>query len=129
MKAKSLIAILLGSLILVYVGHNIMPHHHHMDGVHAHAGCDRHDAGAHAGDADDPASHCHAFNGIEYVLSVEHLNLHPAQVILRSCPDRPSRDDEPLLQEFTEHRNRGPANDCPGFLGETSGLRAPPQKA
>ena len=127
MKAKSLIAILLGSLILVNIVHNIMPHHHHLDVVQSHTDCHQHDKGDHAGDADDPLNHCHAFNSIVYVLSYEqYSSFQPAQLILNHFSVPVSPADEPLSQEFSIHRARGPAGDFPGFLGETSGLRAPP---
>ena len=127
MKAKSLISILLGSLILVNIVHNILPHHHHMDDLPSQDGCHQHDEGDHAGDADDPSGHCHAFNGVEYVLSFEqYSSFQPAQMILGYFAVPVSLADESPSQDFPSHRARGPSADCPGFLGETSGLRAPP---
>ena len=127
MKAKTLIAILLGGLILVNIGHNIIPHHHHLDNVLSHEDCQQHDANEHAGDADNPYNHCHAFNGLEYVLSFDQYScLQPAHLILSICPVRISQADEPLSQEFSRHRAMGAAADCTGCLGKTSGLRAPP---
>jgi len=131
MKVKILIAILLGSLILVNIGHNIIPHHHHLDYMYSHAGCEQHDANDHPEDhaceTEDPSHHCHAFNGFEFVISYEK---QLDKVVVTKTSSIYSLtfipENEPLPREKISYFSGGPPPDMPGFLGESSGLRAPP---
>ena len=130
MKAKSLITILLGSLILVITGHNIIPHHHHLDDVHSHTGCHQHDADEHDGETEDPVTHCHGFNGIEYLPNLENQSgSQPVKWVLSICPVRFPQADTPPPQEFSKHHSRGPTRNFPGIPGKIPGLRAPPYMA
>jgi len=127
MNAKSLISILLASLILVYVGHSIIPHHHHLDDVATHEGCAQHDSDDQQGYSDKPSNHCHAFNGLEYFSGFEKFSVRlSTQAVNRNLLGVIPLIDEPLLSVFSETRNRGSSFECCGHLGRYSGLRAPP---
>lgn len=131
MRLKSFIAVILGSLVLVNLGHNIIPHHHHMDDMHSHDGCEQHDieeqAVNHASEAESPAHHCHAFNGFEYVLSPEvKIEKSPHVKTSGMYSALLINQDEPLPREMKALFSGIPPPDLTGFLGESSGLRAPP---
>ncbi|MFC2112241.1 hypothetical protein ACFLTA_03155 [Bacteroidota bacterium] len=127
MKVKSHIAILLGSLILINLGHNIIPHHHHLDDVYSHDGCDQHDPPEHTGETDDPSGHCHAFNGFEYVLSFEKIFKQDHLKSISKVFTAPIfQYEEPEKKSFYTCRSVGPPPCSPGNLGISPGLRAPP---
>ena len=126
MKAKYHIVTLLGSLILFFIGHNILPHHHHLDDAYSHDGCEEHEQAGHQQEADDPSGHCHAFNGFEYVLSFENsfkpnpqkqANEFLASVNLCSKPD--------VVKVFAYRSVRPPIIPS-GNFGSSPGLRGPP---
>lgn len=131
MNAKPVIAILLGCLIMVITGHNIVPHHHHAGNGHSLPDCEQHNAckqsGDHAGESDEPGRHCHAFNGLEFVLNSEKLLVKKTitasssiYLIALIC------NTEPLPREVNYDCAGGAPPDFEGFLGESAGLRAPP---
>jgi len=127
MNARSRIAVLLGSLILVNLGHNIIPHHHHLDDLHSHTGCGQQEKDEHAGGFDDPTAHCHAFNGIEFVISSENtLNPEHQKLLSDKFPDRFTPCQKPLTCQAFRYREGGPAPYLAGSFGNSAGLRAPP---
>ena len=137
MKAKPVIAILLGCLIMVIMGHNIVPHHHHPGTLNSHSGCEQQNACEqentcdhstnHENKSEEPAEHCHAFNGLEFVVSFEkQIYKEPlaetASIFLISLIFK----DEPLPRKVFFDCSGVPPPEFTGFLGESSGLRAPP---
>lgn len=143
MKAKSLIAILLGGLIMVIIGHDVIPHHHHA-GISCQAevsvetclhqeehscetGHEHDNCISHSHDHGDHHGHCHAFNELNYITSFEKSFVPQPEfcnvIIGVLLPDETGKPSE-----SENYRNRsGPVPDpFPGYLGASSGLRAPP---
>ena len=71
MKGKQHIALLLLLAFFAYLGHNLVPHHHH-DGVLRHteeSNCSHsheHDEAASHENEEDAPDHCHAFNSLVF---------------------------------------------------------------
>jgi len=155
MKVKPVISILLGCLIMVIMGHNIVPHHHHQGLLNSHSGCEQlsvyeqqftceqqitykqqiayeqHDACDHSPDqeckSEEPTEHCHAFNGLEYIVSLEkEFDKKPLTATASICLISHVFKDEPLPREVFFGCSGVPPPEFTGFLGESSGLRAPP---
>jgi hypothetical protein len=129
MLIRQFIAFLFASVLMAHLGHNIVPHHHHIDSIFSHQGCQDQDNG-NAFHAGDPSGHCHAFNGIEYYpapdkqdiskpfKAVKYIYLSQVIELNKDISDqelfRPSRGSPPV---FTY------------LLGSSTGLRAPPLAA
>ncbi|MEN8229411.1 MAG: hypothetical protein ABFS38_14730 [Bacteroidota bacterium] len=65
MDGKSSISFLLLACFSVFLGHNIVPHHHHTESVN----CEHH------------PMHCHAFNGVDFI-KYSHSDLkQPVKII------------------------------------------------
>ena len=127
MRAKSHIAILLGSLILINLGHNIIPHHHHLDDTHSHEECEQHDLDDHTKAAEEPARHCHAFNDLQYIPKTKRtLNPDLAECFSGDIPAALLLDTEPVLGNSTGYLSGIPPTCVPGYMGTSPGLRAPP---
>ncbi len=65
MKGKKQISLLLAICFSVYLGHNLIPHHHHTETINQ-AGAS--DCPVHHEDHHDPGGHpmhCHAFNSVD----------------------------------------------------------------
>lgn len=162
MKANTLIAISLSSLMLVILGHDMVPHHHHFDEVHSHftntsSTAESHPHGSHedvhedshfhvhCGEVQvdspvdqnrgckqenrsgDPAGHCHAFNGLEYIPGFEKRTSNPPE----KTSQYPCPFDLPFLNgQDSDHYScryiTGPPPLLNGYLGTSPGLRAPP---
>jgi len=124
MKIKSLISVILSSLLMVSIGHNIIPHHQHLDDILSHISCHHHESGLqagvlhdHFGAKENPCQHCHAFNGLNYLIS---FGIRTELI---------SRIDNQLPWKYFICLNRETVPYFSGFLIETSGLRAPPHSA
>jgi hypothetical protein len=134
MKIRTRIAVFLSSLILVSIGHNIVPHHHHLDDILAHAACHQQEAALkggklhdHFGDREDPCQHCHAFNGLNYLISFnKDTRPIPVKIMAGNCPQLTSRIDYLLPGKYLICPSGEPIPYFRGFLIETSGFRAPP---
>lgn len=131
MKAKPVIALILGCLVMIITGHNILPHHHHTGSVKVDQECLDHSAsehsGDHAGESHDPASHCHAFNGLDYVHNSKKE--YDAKLIIASVNHSLLHfifTDNSLPREVNFDCSGGAPPEFEGFLGESAGLRAPP---
>jgi len=137
MKIKSLITVFLSSLLLVSIGHNIIPHHHHLDDILSHTACHHHDAqiyegeiNDHFGTKEDPCQHCHAFNGLNYLISFDKDTWSKSvKTLIGNCPELISRIYDQLHGEYFICLSREPVPYFSGFFIETSGLRAPPRSA
>ncbi len=128
---------LLGCLIMVITGHNIVPHHHHSGVLNSQSGCEQaitseqHDACDHSPaqecKSEDSAEHCHAFNGLEFLVRFEkQIDKKLFTDISSVCLIALIFRDEPLPREVFFGFSAGPPPEFSGFLGESSGLRAPP---
>ena len=155
MKAKPVIALILGCLIMVIMGHNIVPHHHHPGTLNSHSGCEQQYAYVqlnspeqqnaceqentceqenacdhsrnHKCKSEEPAEHCHAFNGLEFVVSFEkQIDKEPLAETSSSFLISLIFKDDPLPREVYFGCSGVPPPEFTGFLGESSGLRAPP---
>lgn len=119
---------------MVITGHNIVPHHHHSGIGHSLPDCGQHDAcehsadhGDHAGECDVPATHCHAFNGLEYILnSQKQFDKESIASSVSACFISIIFTEEPLPREVYYSPARGAPPIFEGFMGESAGLRAPP---
>jgi hypothetical protein len=137
MKIKSFIAVLLSSLLMVSIGHNIIPHHHHLDDILSHTACHHHEAELQTGELNDhfgakenPCQHCHAFNGLNYLISFDKDTWsNSVKTIADNCLEVSSRIDDQLPGEYFIYLSREPIPYFSGFFIETSGLRAPPRSA
>jgi len=116
MKVKSLISTLLTCLILVYIGHSIIPHIHQFNSLPSHEMCQQ-----------CSANHCHAFNGLVYIVSVQEFSRHLSAMDLSLDLFKINASaDAATFFVFLENRNGKSVNESSGFLGLYSGLRAPP---
>lgn len=81
MDAKKYISLLLFTCFSVFLGHNLMPHHHHSEAINLvvddHCPIDHEDHH----DSDDQPMHCHAFNGIDFVKYNSADVLQPVRII------------------------------------------------
>ena len=66
MKLKQVISVLFISLVFINLVHNVIPHHHHSDDIYTHEGCEDHDRDIADLETEDPCTHCHAYNDIQY---------------------------------------------------------------
>jgi hypothetical protein len=67
MHATKYISLVLLICFSAFLGHNLIPHHHHADSAHidTQGHCPVNHKEHH--DSDDPPSHCHAFNDVEFI--------------------------------------------------------------
>ena len=123
-----------------FLGHNLVPHHHHTEAFlnpiatdcpvqhDAHHGCDLPDDGKdpHQG---DPSTHCHAFNDMVFekhqVRAFTMISVH-AQVLLPSYPD-PVPDPQIAQMAYRYNGLKFPLRIIE--LGGSQDLRGPPSVA
>ena len=126
MLKKQFIAILFASVLFANLGHNIVPHHHHIDSILSHQGCHEHE-GSYAFHTGDPASHCHAFNGIEYFPAPEKQNINKSFKTAKNiCLSSVIKLNQPFPHRKIYRPSRGSPPVCTYLLGSSTGLRAPP---
>jgi len=81
MNAKKYISLLLLPCFSVFLGHNLIPHHHHSEAIKLvvddYCPIDHEDHR----DSDDHPMHCHAFNGIDFVKYNRADVLQPVRII------------------------------------------------
>ena len=127
MLKRRFIACLFAGVLMVNLGHNIVPHHHHTDSILSHRDCRQQDEGKYAFHPGDPASHCHAFNGIEYYPAPETQSIiKPFKTVKDIFSYRTIQAEQPA----TYQKIYRPSGDSPlvlnYLLGSSTGLRAPP---
>lgn len=70
MKVRSYISLILSICFSVFLGHNLIPHHHHSEQVNvplaAECPIDHGDTHEHEHDGEDFPLHCHAFNDVVF---------------------------------------------------------------
>ena len=127
MLKKQFIAILFASILMANLGHNIVPHHHHFDSILTHQGCCDRDADKSAFHPGDPASHCHAFNGIDYYPAPEKQDFFkPFQTAKYICLSQVIELNQPTPHQEIYRSLRGSPPVFKYLLGSSTGLRAPP---
>ena len=77
MKLTQLISFLFVGLVLTNLVHNSVPHHHHNDNINTHEGCEENGCDIADQPTEDPCTHCHAFNGIDYFRVMANVNGSP----------------------------------------------------
>ena len=127
MLRKKIISLLFGIVLMVNLGHNIIPHHHHIGNTHSfHDCCDR-DADKFALYTGDSKSHCHAFNGIEYYPAPDKQNLSkPLLVAVSICLSQIIELNQAVSYQEIFRPSRGSPPGTNYLLGSSTGLRAPP---
>ena len=127
MLKKQFIAILFASVLFSNLGHNIIPHHHHTDSILSHQACHEHNEGNDAVHTGDPASHCHAFNGIEYYPAPEkQIISKPFKPVKNIYLSHLIQPNQPILHQKIYVPTRGSPPVFTYLLGSSTGLRAPP---
>ena len=127
MLKRQLIAILFASVLMANLGHNIVPHHHHIDSILSHQGCHEHDEDNSAFHSGDPTSHCHAFNGIEYYPAPEKQDISkPFKTAKYFCLSQVIELNQAMSHERIFLPSRGSPPVFTYLLGTSAGLRAPP---
>jgi hypothetical protein len=127
MLKKQFIAFLFASVLLANLGHNIVPHHHHIDSILSHQRCHENDEDNSAFHTGDPSNHCHAFNGIEYYPAPEKQDISkPFKTAKYNCLSQVIELIQPIPQKKFYRPLRGSPAAFTNLLGSSIGLRAPP---
>ena len=127
MLKRQLIAILFASVLMANLGHNIVPHHHHIDSILSHQGCHEHNEDNSAFHSGDPTSHCHAFNGIEYYPAPEKQDISkPFKTAKYICLSHVIKLNQTISHQEIFRLSRGSPAVFTYLLGSSTGLRAPP---
>ena len=137
MKNRPLIAVILSSLLLVSIGHNIIPHHQHLDEILSHIVYHHHDAqiyekefNDHFGAREDHCQYCLAFSRFNYLISFDKdIWSKSVKTVVGNCSELYSSIECQLHGEYFLCLSKGPIAYFSGFFLETSGLRAPPLSA
>jgi hypothetical protein len=129
MPGKQFIMLLFTSALLVNLGHNIIPHHHHYDSIISHQDCQEYDD-MNALQEDDPVSHCHSFNGMEFfpAPSKNKLDTPSNRVTGNYLTDLIHFDYTHSFQK-SQYDSRGSPSFQARIFGTTPGLRAPPSSS
>jgi len=127
MLKKQFIAILFASVLIANLGHNIIPHHHHIDNIHSsHNCCDR-AAEGYDYYIGNPNHHCHAFNGIEYYpIQEKYSNNKPTKPVNEICLTQVNETVQaiPIQKQFRAPRGSPMVRDR--LAGSVCSLRGPP---
>lgn len=126
MDPRKYISLLLLACFSVFLGHNLVPHHHHSEAINPvvddYCPIDHEDHH----DSDDHPTYCHAFNGIDFVKYNNTDVLQPVRIISTLAVPPARIQLEPSLT-FRFHRYlclKIPDKSI-DFFGANS-LRAPP---
>jgi hypothetical protein len=127
MQKKRFITLLFTGLLLINLGHNIIPHHHHFDKHHPCQDCHHHDAGIDALHTGKSSSHCHAFNGMDYYPATDNTGIF--KLLISSAGYHLSQtvqEDQniPFQKILRESRGSPPILTKPA--ASAAGLRGPP---
>ena len=127
MLKKQFIAFLFASVLIANLGHNIIPHHHHIDSILSHQGCQEHDEDNSTFHSGDPTSHCHAFNGIEYYPAPgKQYNIKPFKTAEYICLSQVIELNQAISHQGIFRPSMGSPPVFTYLLGTSTGLRAPP---
>jgi hypothetical protein len=126
MNAKKYISLLLLPCFSVFLGHNLIPHHHHSEAINLvvddHCPVDHEDHH----DSDDHPMHCHAFNGIDFVKYNSPDVLQPVRIISTlAVPEARIQLEPSSTLKFHSYLCLKIPDKSIDFFGSNS-LRAPP---
>jgi len=126
MKGLKYISVLLQVSIGILIGHNLVPHHHHVAMVN-HPSSHECPPGDHEHHNEDPGSkHCHAFNDIQFVKYNQSQLPMPADLSPLMISADPKQLPEP---QSCNSNSLHSGKDHPVLLAKYSGshsLRGPP---
>lgn len=133
MKGTGQISIILSICFAVYLGHNLVPHHHHVEVVNVPVGsqCPVEHENPHCGDHETEGHpiHCHAFNDVVFnkykVLEVVH---HSRAIISIAATGAAGIPDFPVIDDSFRYSFLKIPDLVVDYFGARS-LRAPPQSA
>lgn len=130
MKAHRYISILLTLCFSVFLGHNLIPHHHHAEQVivpvATECPVDHGDTHEHHHDADHDPLHCHAFNDVAFdkynTLQIEEVSTN---IQTLTIPTEVSRE-APVPTEILSFYFQFKIPDKPSDYFGARSLRGPP---
>lgn len=129
MLKKQFITFLFASVILANLGHNIIPHHHHIDGILCRS-CNDHNTDRDLPYIGNPSSHCHSFNGIQYYPVPEKQSTgKPFQALKYICLSHFIEPKNPIPPQEIYFPSSGSPAAFAWLLSSSIGLRAPPNAA
>jgi hypothetical protein len=127
MLKKQFITIMFASVILANLGHNIIPHHHHIDGILSCRSCNDDNTGRDLLLIGIPNSNCHAFNGIQYYPAPEKQSTgKPFQASKYICLSPINEPKNPIPNQEIYLPLKGSLAAFIHLPGSSIGLRAPP---
>ena len=127
MLKKQFISLLFASVLLANLGHNIVPHHHHIDSILSHQKCHENDEDNSDFHTGDPSNHCHAFNGIDYYPAPEKQDISkPFKTTKYICLSQVFELNQSIPKQEIYHPLRGSPAAFSDLFGSSIGLRAPP---
>lgn len=130
MKAHRSISIFLSLCFSVFLGHNLIPHHHHSEQVSvpvsSECPVEHEDAHGHSPKADHKPLHCHAFNDVVFdkyqSIQIGRLSPHLLSLAIFSS----NRMEAPLFMETSSAYAPWKIPDKPAEYYGVHSLRAPP---
>ena len=127
MLIKKFIALLFTGLLMVILGHDIVPHHHHPSHHHSCQDCHQHNSWTDASCEKDLSECCHAFNGMEYFPAKEKIDINKS---FRSATGQYishiNQDGPDLACQFILLEPGGPPPVLGRLDASAAGLRGPP---
>ena len=130
MDGKRYISFLLISCFSVFLGHNLIPHHHHAEQVSVPLATecqeDHQDTHNHPPDSDHEPLHCHAFNDVVFdKYSSLHIQKEYTHILTCGFPSNISKKD-PHFKEASLAYMLFKIPDKPSDYFGARSLRAPP---
>ena len=129
MDGKGFISFLLLTCFSVFLGHNLVPHHHHAEAVNValDGDCPTNHEDHH--DSEERPMHCHAFNGVDFVKYSHSIVKQPVRVISTLIvPVSKTVLEPPLIFESQRYICLIIPDKTSEFRGAIS-MRAPPVSA
>ena len=133
MKSHRYISIILTLCFSVFLGHNLIPHHHHSEQVivpvSTECPIDHGDTHEHHSDADHDPLHCHAFNDVVFdkynTIQIAKASTHIQKLTIPSEVSLEAPVPTEILSFYFQFRIPDNPSD---YFGSRS-LRAPPAVA
>jgi hypothetical protein len=130
MKTHRYISIFLTLCFSVFLGHNLIPHHHHSEQVSVPVATecpvDHGDTHEHHQNADHKSLHCHAFNDVVFdkynSIQIGELNARILMLALRSVSCIPAPKHTEVFSSYIQFK----IPDKPSEYFGARSLRGPP---
>ncbi len=130
MKSHRYISIILTLCFSVFLGHNLIPHHHHSEQVivpvSTECPVDHGDTHEHQSDADHDPLHCHAFNDVAFdkynTLQIEEVSTNIQTLTIPTEVSREAPVPTEILSFYFQFKIPDKSSECIG----TCSLRGPP---